>query len=36
MSIAEEKDNIMQLPLPERTVAVALKHIFDEIKKIEE
>jgi hypothetical protein len=36
MSMAEERENIMQLPLPERTIAVALKHIFDEIKKIDE
>ena len=36
MSAQEEKDSILQLPLPERTVAVALKHIFDQIRAIEQ
>ena len=30
---SDEKENILNLPLAERTVAVALKHIFDQIKK---
>jgi hypothetical protein len=32
----DERENIMQLPLAERVIAVALKHVFDEIKKIDE
>ncbi len=36
MSVGEERENMMQLPLAERMVAVALKHVFDEIKKIDE
>jgi hypothetical protein len=36
MSGADEKENITQLPIQEKTVAVALKHIFDQIKKIDE
>lgn len=35
MSNQEEKDNIVMLPPQERVVAVALKHLFDEIRKIE-
>ena len=33
---SEEKESIMALPLAERVVAVALKHVFDQIKKIAE
>lgn len=32
MTQAEEKENIISLPLQERTIAIALKHIFDQIK----
>lgn len=36
MANVDEKDGIILLPIKERTVAVALKHIFDKIKKLEE
>lgn len=36
MSTNDEKENILALPLPERAVAIALKHVFDQIKLIEE
>jgi hypothetical protein len=36
MTTNDEKENIISLPLQERAVAVALKHVFDQIKKIEE
>lgn len=36
MSTNDEKENIIALPLAERAVAVALKHVFDQIKLIEE
>ena len=32
----EEKESIMALPLAERVIAVALKHVFDEIRKIDD
>lgn len=33
---ANEKESILSLPLQERTVAVALKHIFDRINDLQE
>lgn len=36
MSTNDEKENIIALPLAERAVAIALKHVFDQIKLIEE
>jgi hypothetical protein len=36
MTTTDEKENIMSLPLQERAVAVALKHLFDEIKQLED
>jgi hypothetical protein len=36
MSEVDEKQLYLELPLPERTIAVALKHVFDQIKKLEE
>ena len=32
----DEKKNIMELPMQERVVAVALKHVFDQIKQLSE
>lgn len=36
MSGVDERQQLLNLPLPERTIAVALKQVFDQIKKIEE
>lgn len=36
MSAQEEKENLLTLPLPERSVAVALKHIFDQVRGMQE
>lgn len=36
MDAANEKESLIALPLQERAVAVALKHIFDKIKELEE
>lgn len=35
MSAGDEKQLYLDLPLQERTIAVALKHVFDKIKKLE-
>lgn len=35
MTSVEEKESLMELPPSEKVVAVALKYIFDEIKRIE-